>query len=381
MALPCRWKKDKAGLHYTGFERLPVEYSRTQMIMENKIEHVIRAETLFAGIRKPINSREELIPRIQEVTDECEDKILGPLTHIFRFDTPVDGYDSEIGYPVTTEVHSSNVKTHTLRKMHFLSLVHRGLIETIRNTNLIIHEEMKKAGLSPELELMEVYHKYNPENQDENVIETRVSFLPWPEVYKEQLCRVLGLELTTEIWQGGENITPFTLVDKRVEWVAETLERLKQHTNPEQQFDILSRVALVRPIEDVMNYKKIYEETGDVNKLFEAENEQLKTSPTGGFIDPWRFGNNVLHLSKVAFNRKAYDVAETPDEIRKAYCFCALIREAKAPKVDPIFCYRAAGWARQFWEPILDIEFKKCTITHSILKGDKFCAWDYDLNK
>ena len=29
------------------------------------------------------------------------------------------------------------------------------------------------------------------------------------------------------------------------------------------------------------------------------------------------------------------------------------------------------------WEPILGIRFKRCTITHSILKGDDFCAWDY----
>ena len=184
-----------------------------------------------------------------------------------------------------------------------------------------------------------------------------------------------------EIWMGGEAITPFTLVDDRVEWVAQSLERLKRHTNQDQQFDILSRVALVRPIEDVLKYKKIYQETGDVNKVFEAQNEQLRASPTGGFIDPWWFEKDVLHLSKVAHDRKAYDTAKTAKEFRKAYCFCALIREAKTPEVDPIFCYRAAGWARQFWEPILGVEFKKCTITQSILKGDKFCAWDYNLSE
>jgi hypothetical protein len=205
---------------------------------------------------------------------------------------------------------------------------------------------MNKAGLSPELELMEIYQNYNPENQDENIIETRVSFLAWPEVYQEQLLRVLGSELMAEIWMGGEAITPFTLVDGRVEWVAQSLERLKRHTNQDQQFDILSRVALVRPIEDVLKYKKIYQETGDVNKVFEAQNEQLRASPTGGFIDPWWFEKDVLHLSKVAHDRKAYDAAKTAEEFRKAYCFCALIREAKTPEVDPIFCYRAAGWAR-----------------------------------
>jgi len=344
---------------------------------EYQVKHVVREETLFAGIRAPIKSREELSPRIQEVTEECGEKIQGPMVHIFRFDTPVDGFDSEIGIPVSSDVNGGIVRTHILRKMHFFSLIHRGPVETLRNTTLKIFEHMKVTGLSSELELMEIYHNYDPENPDENVIETRVAFLAWPEVYKEQLLRVLGPELTAEIWMGGEQITPFTLVGDRAAWVAQSLVRLKKHTNLDQQFDILSRVALVRPKEDVMKYKKIYDETGDINKVLEAQNEGLKASPTGGFIDPWWYKNGILHLSKVAANRKAYDAAETPEEVRKAYCFCTLIREAKDPKVDPIFCYRAAGWARQFWEPILGIEFIKCTITQSILKGDKFCGWDY----
>ncbi|MCJ7694628.1 MAG: hypothetical protein MUO40_04300 [Anaerolineaceae bacterium] len=349
--------------------------------MENNLKHIIRNETLFAGIRKPIKSRQELIPRIRQVKEACADKTSGPLTHIFRFDTHVDGFDSEIGYPVSSEVNSGDVKTHTLRKMHFFSLIHKGSTDTIRNTTLNIFEHMNKAGLSSELELMEIYHHFDPENQDENVIETHASFLAWPEVYKEQILRVLGPELTAEVWQGGESITPFTLVDERVEWVAKTLERLKRHTNTEQQFDILSRVALVRPTEDLLENKKLYEETGDINTVLESESKNLMATPTGGPIDPWWFKDGVLHLSKVSMNRQAYDIAKTPEELRKAYCFCSLIREATDPKVDPIFCYRAAGWARQFYEPILGIEFKKCTITHSILKGDRFCAWDYQLDE
>jgi hypothetical protein len=81
----------------------------------------------------------------------------------------------------------------------------------------------------------------------------------------------------------------------------------------------------------------------------------------------------------VPYNRKKYQEAKTHTEKRKAYCFCSLVREARDPRIDPVFCYRAAGWDRQFWEPILGIEFKKCRITHSILKGDGFCAWDYYL--
>ena len=170
----------------------------------NPLQYIVREETLFAGIRAPIKSRDELIPRIRVVTDACAGLAQGPLVHIFRFDTLVEGYDSEIGFPVASEVNQGDVRTHTLRKMHFFSLIHRGPVENLRGTTLQIFEHMKQTGLSSELELMEIYHHYEPENPDENLIETRASFLAWPEVYKEQLLRVLGPELTKEIWEGGE---------------------------------------------------------------------------------------------------------------------------------------------------------------------------------
>jgi len=348
--------------------------------MEDGIKCVVREETLFAGIRKPIKSREELIPRIEQVRKACGDRIAGRLTHIFRFDTPVDGYDSEIGFPVSGKVDAGEVDTHTLRKMHFFSATHYGPVDTLRETALKIYGHMDRVGLAPELERVEIYHQYDPVTPDENEIEVLGAFLAWPEVYREQLVRVLGEELAQEIWAGGEAITPFTLVDERAAWVAKSLERLKKHSDQDQQFDILSRVALVRPIEDVHRYKQIYEENGgDVNAVLEAQNQALQAGPSGGRVDPPWFDGKVLHLSKVPYSRQGYDAATTHDELRKAYCFCSLVREAQNPQIDPIFCYRAAGWARQFWEQIMGVEFRRCTITHSILKGDRFCAWDYDL--
>jgi hypothetical protein len=241
---------------------------------------------------------------------------------------------------------------------------------------------MNRVGLAPELELVEIYHDFDPENEGSNRIEVRGAFLAWPEIYKAQLVRVLGDELAETIWDGGDAITPFTLVDERAVWVGQSLERLKRHTDQDQQFDILSGVALVRPVEDTARFREVYEASGwNIQAVFDAQNEDLKKTPTGGWIDPPTCDGDVLHISKVAYQREAYDKAETPYDLRKAYCFCSLIREAEDPKVDPIFCYRAAGWSKQFWEPILGIKFTRCTITHSILKGDQFCAWDYQLPK
>ena len=347
---------------------------------DEDIRHVVREETLFAGWRQPIQSREELPLRMKEVRTACEDVAIGPLTHIFRFDTPVNGFDSEIGFPVSEPVNQGLIKTHTLRRLDFFSAPHLGPVSALRDTSRRLYGHMDDVGLSPELELVEIYHSFDPGNEQTNQIEIRGSILAWPEIYKQQLVRVLREELARTIWAGGEAITPFTLVDARAAWVADSLERLKKHSDQDQQFDILSRVALVRPAEDTDKYRVIYEESGrSVQAVLDAQNKELASTLTGGWIDPPCCNGKVLHLSKVARSREAYNKAKTPEDLRRAYCFCSLIREAKEPKVDPIFCYRAAGWARQFWEPILGIEFQRCDITHSILKGDRFCAWDYHL--
>ena len=338
-----------------------------------------RPPTLFAGIRKPIRERAELEPRIEQLRRVCRKRVDGPLTHIFRFDTPVEGYDSEIGFPVSAPVDAGDVRTHTLRRMWFYSTTHHGPMESAGETRGKLYDYMNRTGLSPELELAEVFHLREPKNPEESRTEILASFLAWPEVYREQLDRVLGPERAAPIWSGGESLTHHTPVDRRWPWVAATIRRLKKETTAEQQFDILSRVALVRPLEDVEKYRKIFIQSKDINTVIAAQHKALAQTRTGGFVDPPRFDGKVLHMSKVPYNGEAWEKAKTGEEKRKAYCFCNLVREATDPKIDPIFCYRAAGWARQFWEPILGVEFKRCEITHSILKGDDFCAWDYHL--
>jgi len=348
--------------------------------LEREIRHVVREGLLFAGIRKPLHARDELPSRMDAVLAACADLSTGPLTHIIRFDTPVDGLDSEVGVPVAEKVDANGVETHSLRDLDFFSVMHTGPVDKLADTRKKLYEQMQRSGLSPELELVEVYHHYDPDDESRNRIEVQASFLAWPEVYREQLVRVLGEDAASEIWSGGERLTPFTGVDERATWVAQTIDRLKERTTVDQQFDILSRVALVRPHEDINHAKKQFDASGrDASGLIQSQQESLAAGPAGGTIDPWWISDDVLHLSKVAVNREEYDKAETTDERRRGYCFCSLIREATDPAVDPIFCYRAAGWARQFWEPILGVRFKHCSITHSILKGDPFCAWDYDL--
>ena len=223
--------------------------------MNSSITHIQRDEILFAGLRKPATSRDALPERMEAVREVCGDSAIGPLTHIIRYDTPVEGFDSEIGFIVEDAIETDDIHTHRLRPMHYFSMHHRGPVASLRETTIELYKHMNKVGMAPELELMEIYHCYHPEDESRNDIEVRASFLAWPEVYLAQLERVLGMDAAERIWAGGENITPFTLVDERAAWVAESLQRLKAESDQDQQFDILSRVALIRPDEDINHYK------------------------------------------------------------------------------------------------------------------------------
>ncbi len=342
------------------------------------IRSVVRDEVLFAGIRAPITERAQLEPRLELLREACGSLIVGPLTHVFRFDTPVEGFDSELGFPVSSAVDDGPVRSHVLRRMHFYTRSHDGPATTIRDTSRALYEYMRTTGLSPELELVEVYPDDRLPGEGSSRVEVMASYLAWPEVYREQLERVLGAEAAAAVWQGGERLTPHTPVDPRCEWVATSIDRLRRCSNLDEQFDILSRVALVRPPEDVQAAREVYDSAGgDVEAVFRALQEKLEATRTGGFVDPPRFDGRVLHLSKVPYDRAAYEAARNPLERRRAYCFCNLVREASNPRIDPVFCYRAAGWDRQLWEPILGVELERCVLTHSILQGDDFCAWDF----
>jgi hypothetical protein len=371
-----------AGLSLPPFLNLPLEWGPVEGgSPQADIKALVREPILFAGIRKPIQSRDELEPRIAILTETLGDRIVGPLTHIFRFDTPVEGNDSEIGFPVREAVNIGDVRSHNLRRMHFFSSMHEGSLATLGQTRARIRDHMNRVGLSQELEIVEVFHRRDPDHPDNQLVENQMSYLPWPEQYREELVRVLGEETAETIWEGGEAMTPFTGVDERCGWVAASIERLRQHATQEEQFDVLSRVALVRPPEEIAHLKGIYDEAGgNLQAVFDAQHAKFLESGRvrGRFDEPW-FDGKALHLSKVPQDEKAYLAAETPEAIRKAFCFCTLVREASNPRIDPVFCYRAAGWDRQLFEALLGVEFKRCEITHSILKGDRFCAWTYHL--
>jgi len=348
------------------------------MDQQSNIIHVIREETLFASIREPIKELrpvKELLPRIEKLNRACKGYIVGPVRLLFHFDTLVDGYDAEIGYPVNKNIERDKISTRTLPYAEFLSITHRGSYKKLQETYTKVYSFMRGNGLSDALEIEEILHTYDFEDQEHCVTEVHASFLMWDKLYRDHLEEILGEEKRKIIWGDGDKITPFTSIEERAVWVKDTLERLKKQSTENQQFEIISRLALPRPLDEIDQYKEIYEQTGDIHQVLkkreEAQNWKIKP----------KLEKNIIFTSKIPYfyfrqDRDSYDNAKTPEEIRTTYCFCTLIRNHKGDTgIDPIFCYRAAGWARQLWERVLDKKVLKCEILKSVLKGDRFCQF------
>lgn len=332
-----------------------------------QINHKVREEALYASIRKTVQNRDEILS-YKDTVDEAIPEKLGDLVVIYHYDTPVKGFDAEIGYFVDEEINTDIISTRKYLLNEFLTLSHYGSIKDISKSVSKIYKFMYEQGISAGMELIEVYHKVN-EADDDFVVTIEASMHMWLRLYRINLEKILGNELTNIIWKGGEHITPLINIEDRVLWVTNSLSKLKKHSDEKQQFEIISRIALTRPKEETGLFKELFKETGDINLVME------KRVGSQFWVSEPRIEGNMIITSKTPRRKDLYQEAITFDEMRNHYCHCILVAMSKSPKIDPIFCYRAAGWARQLWEDVLEKPVISCSIHKSMLKGDEYCEF------
>jgi hypothetical protein len=85
---------------------------------------------------------------------------------------------------------------------------------------------------------------------------------------------------------------------------------------------------------------------------------------------------NILYISKIPYNAKAY-LAESDPVMKRYYaCHCPWAREAikSGEKVEPIFCYCSAGFSKKSWEVIFG-QTLRAEVLESALKGDMRCRF------
>jgi effector-binding domain-containing protein len=340
-----------------------------------EIYHHIREETIFASIRQTIKERKDLHPIIDEL-DSIDPKIRnGDLTLIFHYDTPVDGFDAELGYPVSKMVEIDRITSRKLGYNEFLATKHKGDNEGLRAKSREVYELLYKNGISPGMELVEILKHVDREKPENNITEIQASIHLWVYLYLNNLIKFLGKDLADRISKGYQKITPLTNIADRKQWVKGTLEKLKANSTEHQQFEIMSNIALTRPSAEMKRYKDKYKKTQDIREVIKM---RIGAQP---WVSEPRVEGNIIYTSKTPRQNDKYREADTFDEKRKYYCFCILVANCENPDIDPIFCYRAAGWARQLWETVLDLPVVGCTLEKSILNGDEHCEFALHFEK
>ncbi|NIM95789.1 MAG: hypothetical protein GTO18_18980 [Anaerolineales bacterium] len=341
-----------------------------------EIEHKELKDTLVATAPLNPKNREELFMALSELEKHVpEEHIAGPAFGIFQFITSIkEGFDVEVGYPVTQPVEQGVIKTRILPGMEVLSYIHRGNIKDIGESYGRLYGYASEHGLISDEFCREVYLLLDAEGVSE--IEIQFVIHRWSQLLATNLTKVLGEDVEQQVMRGNDELTIESTVEERFRWVKGAIERLDDLADEEERFDVLSRCAHVFPKSQIEKLRVVYEEgkarTGDPIEAVDAVIAFMGADP--GWGERPRREGNVIYSSKKPRDPERYENAKDELEKKKAYCFCPLVREHLDGGISVTFCYCGAGWYRQQWEGAIG---KPVTIeiVRSILSGDNLCEF------
>lgn len=324
-----------------------------------EVYHKKEEPFMFLSTVYIVNSMEEALSKFRETQELVPITVKkGNLRAILHYDFPGEKKKIEIGYPVSQYIELDGFQcAHTIYN-EYLCLFDSGEEDTTRR----IYQKMYERGVSPGMSLVTKFHS-------DGTKEILASVHLWTYLFKNALNKFIPNHAEI-IYGDGDKLTPLSDISERQGYVTQALFRLKQYSDEKTQFEILSNIALTRPKEEIEIYKQIYNKSGDIQEVIKKREESQYW-----VIKPRIEGNSII-TSKTPRNVEGYKNATTPEEKRKNYCFCILTAMSENPQYDPIFCYRAAGWARQLWEGILDQKAHSCNIRKSVLKGDEHCEFE-----
>ncbi|MHA2248913.1 MAG: hypothetical protein ACXAD7_01060 [Candidatus Kariarchaeaceae archaeon] len=336
-------------------------------IIEKKTE-----EITIACIRFVLSDVKKQVPEMFKIIrDECDEKVVGSPFLIFYFDTKVEGgQDVEAGYQVTEAFETEKVSSHIYPATIVHSYTHRGPYEELRDNARQIFVSLYERGVRSSLFMREIFHVWDENSPENNVIEVQVIPHNWIGLFTEGLDKAGIAERTKlEILEGHENINYFTELDDRVVWTRSTLLKLTQLTSNEQAVEAISNCGQKFPDENIAILKAILNEHGLEFLISRMIEDPLHMAA------PKRVGN-TLYFTKTPANKKAYDEAKTLEEKRPQACWVALAKQSMLRDLDlpSIFCYTSARWFKRLWENLLERPVKVEMIS-SALSGNVNCTF------
>ena len=340
------------------------------------IEHKKLEDTPVATVRFNPKKREELQPALNELARNIPAGcITGPAFCITQFITSVtEGFDAEVGFPVTQAVEMGEIETRMLPAMEVLSLIHTGPVDELTESYRKLYRWASGQGLISDEFSREVFLDSN--SPDGKEIEIQFVIHDWNRLLSENAGRVLGERAGQAVTQGSDQLTTESTGDERFRWVKGAVETLDGLANEDQRYDILSGCAHVFRRGQIEKLRAVYEEaqaaTDDPLQAVDAVLDFMEQDP-GWPERPRRLGH-VIYSSKKPRDPQGYEKASNAAERRKAYCFCPLIRNHLDQGMPITFCYCGAGWYRQQWEGAVGRPVR-IEVVKSVLKGDDVCQF------
>jgi effector-binding domain-containing protein len=338
------------------------------------IEHKKYDETLVATIWTSINKREEMYSILDRLNQNIqEENILGPAFCIYVYVTSVEGFDVELGYPVSKIIETDEVKTRILSEMEVLSFIHEGPVEQRRESYKKLYSFTEEHGIISDEFTREIFLDSN--DPEGNKIELQFIIHDWNGLFEKRVDRVLGEEKKQEVMKGSENISFESPLEDKFHWIKCAIKRLEDIIDENQMYNIISGCTHVFPKNLINKMKEVYQEARKDNNPYEAVDTVLEfmEKDRAWIKIPFREGK-VLYATKNPRDPKGQEEAKDDAERRKAYCFCPVIRNNLDKKMPFQYCYCGAGWYRQQWEGVFDKPVR-IDIVKSVLQGDDRCSF------
>jgi hypothetical protein len=344
-------------------------------LISKGIEHKTFGDSWAAVIRLNVMSRAEIKEKLDGLSQAIPPELVsGPAFWIRYFvNSYTEGFDAEIGLPVTEPFASGEIVSRYLPKKEVLSKTLTGEMDQLGKIYQELFACQREFGLITDEFCVEVLHSADPQ---EGPIEVLFVRHPWEELFKRNLTYVLGLESRETIMGEGDQIFWDSSQADRFEWVKGCLDRLDLVADDLQRYEILSACSHVFPQSQAEKMREIYQQAVEEGAgLLEAVDQVvvfMKEDP-GWRPNIIREGS-VLYNTKNPSNPEAYAKASTDLERKQAYCFCPLISEQIEDGMSDSFCYCSSGWERKQWEVALGQPLR-IEVVKSLLKGDLECQF------
>jgi hypothetical protein len=215
----------------------------------------------------------------------------------------------------------------------------------------------------------------------------------WQKKLHSSLRGYCGKETADRIMDGSEEINSETNAREIIEWTSETIRRIEKECSPEMLHGIMTACSCPYPRTKLQRLRRIYVETGDVDRVIEELQLQLEDSLRKGMlfedeivdrIVEWgwgvagkRDGDRIL-ITKIpkSSNLRQYMKENDPLKRRQMYCHCPRVRKAVELGIElpSNYCLCGAGYYLQIWETILEQNIR-VEVLESVCSGSDRCSF------